>query len=325
LSDRLSRSDRRALQREDEKFLALPMNIGGDSRRAEAHIRHLVRLLQSDRAPSPCGEAVARISQVFDRTAAISATKDVACRRGCSHCCYQRVTVVAPEAFFIANHIRKDREKAARVVAAHQQTKGMSHSARLEAHLPCPMLEGTICSIHAIRPSGCRGAMSLDVNACIEAYVNFTNTDIPMPLDHIQTMNVMRVLLFSAMKLAGLPITGFELNGAIAVALEKDAERRWLAGEDIFASVDVDDSAPDAFLAQIDRMTAHVARLLAVRAIERMGRWRGIGRQLDGPQRRDIVGHERVAHIDDPVGAHGVPCDEPLAEPGEAFDVPGLL
>jgi hypothetical protein len=259
LSDRLSRADRRTLLREDEKLLALPMNIGGNARRAEAQVRHLVRLLQNDRAASPCSDAVAHISAVSEKTVRVTATTNVACRRGCSHCCYQRVTVVAPEAFYIANHIRKDRDKVARVVAAHQQTKGMSHPARLEAHLACPMLVDTICSVHAVRPSGCRGAMSLDVNACIAAYVNFTSTDIPMPLDHIEAMNVMRVLLFSAMRLAGLAITGYELNGAVAAALEKDAEQRWRAGEDIFAGVDVDDSAPPSFLSQIERMAAHVA------------------------------------------------------------------
>ncbi len=259
MSERFSRADRRALLRDDEPYLSQPINVGGDSRRAEAHVRHLVRLFQNDRAPSPCSDAIAHLSALAERTVPVTTSGPVACRRGCSHCCYQRVTVTAPEAFYIANHIRRDKEKVARVIETHQRTKGMSHEQRLAAHIPCSMLVDTVCSIHAVRPSGCRGTMSLDVEACIASYVNMSSNDIPMPLDHIQTMNVMRVLLGAAMALVQFPMTGYELEGAVVAALTDNAERRWFKGEDVFAGVDVDTSAPPNFLSAITRMAQHVA------------------------------------------------------------------
>jgi len=259
LSERLSRTERRALLRDDEPFLSMPINIGGDSRRAEAHVRHLVRLFQSDRSSSPCSDVMTHLSALAERTVPVATTGAVACRRGCSHCCYQRVTVTAPEAFFIAAHIRTDKQKVARVKDTHQCTNGMSHEERLAAHIPCPMLVDSICSIHAIRPTGCRCAVSLDVEACIAAYVNMSKNEIPMPLDHIQTINVMRVLLGAAMALMRFPMTGYELDGAVAAALADGAEKRWLAGEDVFAGVDVDTSAPQTFLSSIERMAQHVA------------------------------------------------------------------
>ncbi len=259
MSDRLSRPERRALVREDERLLVLPMNIGGDPRRAEAHIRHAVHLLQSDRSPSPCAAVIAHLSALFDRTVSVTTKGEVACKRGCSHCCYQRVTITAPEAFFIAGHIRADRAKTARVAEARQQTKGLSLDERRHARVPCPLLVDAACSIYAERPIGCRGAMSLDVNACIGAYVDLKDNGIPMPLDHIKTMNVMRMMLSAALTLARLPATGYEMIGAVAVALEDGAERRWLAGEDVFAGVEVDSSTPPNFLAQVQKMAAHVA------------------------------------------------------------------
>ena len=259
MSERLSRPERRALLREDESLLSMPVNIGGDSRRVEAHIRHLVKLFQTDRSPSPSAAVVAHILELFDRTAPVSTKGAVACKRGCSHCCYQRVTITAPEAFAIAAHIRADRDKVARVLQTHQQTKGLNEDQRRRARIPCPLLSDDACSIYAARPIGCRGAMSLDVNACIAAYVELKDNGIPMPLDHIKTMNVMRMMLCAAMTLVPLPIAGFELIGAVAAALSENAEQRWRAGEDIFTGVDVDTSTPPVFIAQVNGMARRVA------------------------------------------------------------------
>ncbi len=260
MSDRLSRPERRALVREDEGLLSMPVNIGGDSRRVEAQIRHLVGLFRSDRSASPSSDVMAHILGIFDKTTPVSTNAKVACKRGCAHCCYQRVTILAPEAFAIANYIRSDKDKIAAIIQTHQQTKGLSEEQRRHARVPCPLLnEAAACSIYAMRPTGCRGAMSLDVNACIAAYVDLKNTGIPMPIDHIKTMNVMRMILSAAMTLVQLPITGFELIGAVAVALSENAEQRWRSGENVFASVDVDSSTPPVFLAQVDGMARRVA------------------------------------------------------------------
>lgn len=259
MSERLSRHERRVLAREDEHYLAMPVNIGGDPRRVEAHVRHVVHLFQSDRSPSPCSEVIAHIFAVYEKTVPLATSGSGDCKRGCSHCCFQRVTVTAPEAFYIANHIRSDRKKVARVIETSRQIGGMSQDQRLRARVPCPLLSETLCSIYGTRPIGCRGAISLDANACIAAYIDLKDNNITMPLDHIKLMNVMRLVLGAAMTLVGLPMTGYELIGAVAAALTENAEARWRAGEDIFASVDIDSSGPSTFFAAIENMARHVA------------------------------------------------------------------
>ena len=55
---------------------------------------------------------------------------------------------------------------------------------------------------------------------------------------HLAHSGNAHVILLGALAAVGLPTEAFELSGALDVALaEPDAERRWLAGEAIFASL----------------------------------------------------------------------------------------
>ncbi len=44
--NRLQRAERRALQREDEKYLEAPLNLGPDPRSISAHVRHVARFCE---------------------------------------------------------------------------------------------------------------------------------------------------------------------------------------------------------------------------------------------------------------------------------------
>jgi hypothetical protein len=63
----------------------------------------------------------------------------VACKKGCSHCCYIWVSATAPELLFIAKMIRSRGDQAIeRVRTAHLQTKEFSLGLRVRAdQAPC--------------------------------------------------------------------------------------------------------------------------------------------------------------------------------------------
>jgi Fe-S-cluster containining protein len=222
--NRLQRAERRALQREDEKYIDQPLSLGPDPRSIAAHVRHMVHLFSNPIAASPSADAVAHVSDLFSRTVPKESEKGLACRRGCASCCTQLVTVTAPEAFWVAAQIRRKPGVVAAVRAADQKTHGFSIEERLKSHITCPLLEDAACSIYAARPIGCR------------------------------------MVLFAAMRLRKLKDETYEMNAAVLAALAyEDAEVRWLAGEDIFADVPVTGGVPPNFETAISQLVAHVA------------------------------------------------------------------
>src|SRR5262245_24014465 len=85
----------------------------------------------------------------------------IACKKGCSHCCYIWVSATAPELLFIAKKIRAMGEQTIdRVRTAHIETKDFGFDVRDQHPHPCPLLEQDICSIYESRPKACRLAAS---------------------------------------------------------------------------------------------------------------------------------------------------------------------
>lgn len=94
----------------------------------------------------------------------------IACKKGCSHCCFQIVGISVAEALTIAEH----------VAANYSEEELSSLLARMEAHLAaqsslplgepfihaCPFLVDDACSIFTVRPLVCRGFESFDAEAC---------------------------------------------------------------------------------------------------------------------------------------------------------------
>ena len=260
MSDRLSRPERRALQREDDRLRALPLGIGTDPRGAHAHIRHVTRLLGDDRSKSGCSDAMAYATSQFEKTLATTTKGGLACRRGCAHCCHLDVTVTAPEAFQIAGILRRTPARAAAFLEAEAATRGLSQTERWRAKKPCPLLSNAECSIYESRPLSCRGAVSLDVDACVAAYVDLKHVEVPTPPDHILVLNVWRTIVSTAIRLLNLPIAGYEMNHAVALALvTEDGEEKWLKGEDIFAPVAQDTSVAPHYIETVERLAQQLA------------------------------------------------------------------
>lgn len=263
MNSRLSRAERRTLQREDAVFLSQPLRLGGDPRSMAAHIRHVVHMLRAPQAKSPSAEAIAHVLAVHDRTVPRQAEALVACRKGCSHCCSQMVIISAPEAFYVAQQLRSRPETAAAVAEISRLTGAMSLEERLGRDIFCPMLKDAICSIYAARPLGCRGFVSTSLEACLAAFTRGEVPNIPMPNDAISVLYGCRMLLIAALRLAGLKDSNYEMNGAVAAVLaHEDAERRWLRGEDIFAGLAATPPPPPQFETAIRQLTAYVAPTL---------------------------------------------------------------
>jgi Fe-S-cluster containining protein len=150
------------------------------------------------------------------------------------------VSATAPEVLFIAKALRRQRNTATaeRINSAHASTKEFDFYARGRHPHPCPLLEAELCSVYAIRPRACRFAASADAAVCARSYRDLANEDIPTPLKHLLARNAYAIALAIALKHAQLPYHLYEFNAALARAIERDdAEREWLAGEDVFADV----------------------------------------------------------------------------------------
>jgi Fe-S-cluster containining protein len=83
---------------------------------------------------------------------------DVACKAGCSHCCYAAVLLPHAEAEVIGRRIRREPAKAKKRKNAHDVRWGYDN--------PCVFLgDDERCTIYENRPMVCRVHYSLDVDA----------------------------------------------------------------------------------------------------------------------------------------------------------------
>jgi hypothetical protein len=166
----------------------------------------------------------------------------LACRAGCAWCCYLLVSVAAPEALVIAEHLRATLSVdalgvvAARVAALDAMTHALPAQERFNQRRPCALLVDNHCSIYAVRPILCRGWTSYDAAQCELA---LRQAEDNLPVDHHaeirQAASEIEQELLAATRAAGLPTRQLELTAALRIALETpDAAERWARGEDVF-------------------------------------------------------------------------------------------
>jgi hypothetical protein len=167
------------------------------------------------------------------------AKREIACKRGCAYCCHLFVGVLPPEAFLIADAIREGKAGTLDATTARARTvplRGLSPAARVGARLPCPLLLDGMCSVYPVRPLVCRQTTSFSLAACLAEFEGRDGPDrIEASPAHLAHSSNAHVTLLGAMRAAGMPTEAYELSGILDVVLaEPDAERRWLAGEDVF-------------------------------------------------------------------------------------------
>ena len=206
---------------------------------------------------SECGAALENSQHRHD--ARIAAAPDVgtlACRAGCTWCCYFTVDVRAAEVFRILDFVEQTftpHEKA-RVLAevrANSVALGvLGEGERVTRNVKCPFLNEGRCTIYSARPQSCRNYHATNVAGCRQSYEEPENLDIdPDFAPGVYQAGGAHVEAFSAaMEEAGYDVNAYELNGALAAALaESDARKRFesratpftgLSGEEVPAEFD---------------------------------------------------------------------------------------
>jgi hypothetical protein len=239
MTPRLSKAQREALARQDAAFLPKGL-IPGDPRSSEAHLRQTAALLADRQAISPCGRAVAHVTALFERSIPPAQTAMLACRQGCAFCCRQPVSVTAPEAIFLAAHIRANLpDKAAAVAAFAAQVADRRADAPGVTWLECALLgsDGN-CGAYRARPIACHAQVSVNVEDCKASFLPPHTGQVMEPRGYTGIKDLCRLILLAAMQAKGLPLAFYEMNAAVAVLLAtEDAEKRWLEGEDVLAGV----------------------------------------------------------------------------------------
>jgi Fe-S-cluster containining protein len=164
----------------------------------------------------------------------------LACTKGCSYCCHQRVELTAPEVLLIARSVRESAERRSRVAETARRLGGQDARTHHLAQVRCALLdENGACSVYASRPLACRRAHSTDVGICEAAHRKPT-LEVLVPSSTALWWNISALVLgyYEGSALGGHPPHIYELHAALHVALEdSDVEARFRRGEDPFASV----------------------------------------------------------------------------------------
>jgi len=182
-----------------------------------------------------------------------SASPPVACSIGCSHCCYQLVSVSAPEVFRIVRYVRssmpseKMEELIGRVRGLDKATRGTTSKARINIKKPCAFLESDgCCSIYPVRPLACSEFTSYNVQDCKRGKrIGFKPFGIIHEKARMIAFNAVRQGLQDGLAVAipDADTKWLELTAAITAALDHpNPEQAWLRGENIFSKAHLNQS-----------------------------------------------------------------------------------
>ncbi len=241
----MERAEKRRQLKEDRRLVA--RGLPGQQTDLET-IVSLMRVLHDLVEQARDARTIAPLIAFFQENMAIAArpgpTRAIACTRGCAHCCYAWVSARAPEILFATKAVpARDREAVrASVAAAYAVTGNLDFDGREGIVTPCPLLDGDRCRIYAARPAVCRTAVSADARICERAFrLGDVEAQIPKPEFYVNLRSGYAIALAGALKRAGYAPWSYEFNAGLhAVLGQSDAEVAWLAGEDVFAGVPVD-------------------------------------------------------------------------------------
>ncbi len=260
-AQQLSRQQRRKVRRDaierGRKLLArgLGPQLGEDEAVGVVLILH--EALTDTAMPRRAADVAEAVETLLQKSlAADLKSLDVGCRKGCSFCCTSRVVISAPEIFRVAHWLRQNATapgaalRLDAVMAEAARREALPLEARIALREPCPLLLDGACGVYEVRPISCRAVYSMSSDACRVAMVDDT-AELPLVVPTMHKGDLARTLLLAAVSAAGLSDRGIEYSAGLKLAIETpDAEARWLAGEDVFASVLGAERKPDARVAQ---------------------------------------------------------------------------
>ncbi len=172
----------------------------------------------------------------------------VECSLGCTSCCYQPVMATEAEVLLVADHVRGN---SAPDAIARLRTEVSSYATRLRelgsarasrSNMRCPLLVDGACSVYAVRPFGCVMYGSTSRATCDAQFERGERGEkeldvIPVPALPIAVVGSMRDGFYAACVQRGMPMKHLDLVLGLEIALDQpDATRRWMRGEDLFAS-----------------------------------------------------------------------------------------
>jgi Fe-S-cluster containining protein len=168
--------------------------------------------------------------------ARIAAAPDIgtlACRSGCTWCCYFTVDVRAAEVFRILDFVEQSftpGEKArvyGEVRANSVALRRLGEGERVTRNVKCPFLNEGRCTAYAARPQSCRNYHATNVAGCRQSYEEPENLDIDPDFApgvyqaggaHVEAVS-------AAMREAGYDVNAYELNCALDAALSDPGAR----------------------------------------------------------------------------------------------------
>ena len=158
------------------------------------------------------------------------------CRKGCSWCWHQNVSVTWPDLLKVYNYLRKNLDPTQLNALKKKsnkradELKGKSTNKRLEQQIGCMFLEDDICTIHAARPLQCRGGFSEDESYCRNLFEDPKSTQQSVKDGRLRgkfliapklIYNSAQVAMTHAMRGVGMEGSVYELTVAISILLTK--------------------------------------------------------------------------------------------------------
>ena len=178
----------------------------------------------------------------------------LACRAGCSWCCYFSVDVRPVEVYRILDFVQREFNAEQRrrvfdeVKANGDALRGLDDVERARRNIKCAFLMDGRCSIYAARPQMCRNYHATNAVGCERSYLEPDNLEIdPEFAPYVYQAGGAHVEAFSrAMQDAGYDTRVYELNGALMAARSQpDALARFESKEAPFAGLHGWDVPPE--------------------------------------------------------------------------------
>ncbi len=215
---------------------------------------------ERDRARKEIGSE--GVMHAFERAlvrhdAAVESAPDVgtlACRAGCTWCCYFSVDVRAIEVFRILDYIERafTTEQRARVYAEIRANsamlRGLDEMERMRRNVKCPFLVEGRCSIYALRPQTCRNYHATSAAGCRQSYEQPDNLEIdPEFAPYVYQAGAAHVDAVTAeLRRAGYDVDVYEMNEAFDAAIaDPDARQRFESKQTPFPTLGGRDVPPE--------------------------------------------------------------------------------
>ena len=165
---------------------------------------------------------------------AASDTRSLACREGCAFCCYIPVGACAQEVLLVAAFIQSrftTTQQASLVEKLRKHVDVISPLTMLKqqtTNIPCPLLNGSCCSVYSVRPLACRAYHSLNVSSCQYSFDHPEDTHEKRPtISELESAwMTMTSLANEAFAEHGYDRTFYELGSALLEALTNAATSR---------------------------------------------------------------------------------------------------